>query len=364
MFESPRRHHLLPRHRTTRGFAVCLTALLGLAALPAQVGGTDTDQLLAERWPAVDAALPGGVAVSFPTSDPYTLRDAAAGTAPARNAVATLFLPDAAAGPVPAVVLLHGAGGIQAVRETAYARQLAAQGVAALVVDVFAARRDIATGFIERALNITEAMFLADAYAGLRYLDSLPEIDATRVALVGFSYGGMASTYAAYRQTAEIFQPDGPWFAAHAADYAPCIARFARTETTGAPVLLMWGTGDAIVDSDRCRETVADLRGGGSAADWIAFEGAYHQWDGAFATPRTIGRDLSDCAFRVEADATIRDANLGLEMSGPLSRRAILAICVRGEPYMIGADDAVRARSTAALSRFLNAAFRGPITSD
>jgi dienelactone hydrolase len=350
VFKSPRRHHLsLLFHRR---IASCALALLFAGG---SAGGTE----LAESWPAVNATLPDGVAVSFPTSDPYTLKDAAAGGAPERDAAAILFLPEAASAdaPVPAVILLHGASGVKQEREITYARQLAGQGVAALVIDVFGSRRDLATGFMQRVLDITEAMYLADAFAGLGYLDALPEVDGDRVALVGFSYGAMAATYAAYQQTAEIFRPQGPWFAAHVAYYGPCIARFARTETTGAPVLMMWGSRDAIVDPDRCGETLADLEAGGSAAEGIAYEGAFHQWDGGIATPRTIGRDLSDCAFRVEPDSTVRESTLGVEMSGPLARRAILALCVRDEPYMIGADDAIRAQSTAALSRFLNAAF-------
>ncbi|MEZ5670708.1 MAG: alpha/beta fold hydrolase, partial [Alphaproteobacteria bacterium] len=317
--------------------------------------------LLAEVWADADMAL-AGETVTFASSDPFSLHDAAAGTALPRDVQATLFVPDeaGAARPVPAVVLLHGAGGVQAVRETTYARQLAAQGIAALVLDVFGNRRDVATGFTARVLNITEAMFLADAYGALRYLDARADVDGERVALVGFSYGGMATVYAVYAQVAEIFAPGGPRFAGHAAYYAPCIAEFERVQTTGAPVLMMWGTADAIVDPDRCAETIADLRAGGSAVEAIAFDGAFHQWDGGFATPRTIGRDLSPCALRVAADATTRDVRLGLEMNGPLTRRAILATCVRNEPYMIGADDAVRAQSTAALSRFLNATFALP----
>lgn len=355
MFKSPRRHHSSLAGAIRRyGRVLAAGAVLMASSLAASAS-----QPLAESWPAVDSSLPQGDAVSFPTSDPYTLRDAATGAAAGREAVATLFLPPdaSAAAPVPAVILLHGASGVRQEREITYARQLAGQGVAALVVDVFGARRDLASGFMERVLDITEAMYLADAFAGLRYLDSLPEVDGSRVALVGFSYGGMAATYAAYRQTGEIYQPDGPWFAAHVAFYGPCIARFARTETTGAPVMMLWGTEDAIIDSDDCRQTLADLEAGGSDTSWIAYQGAYHQWDGGVATPRPIGRLLSDCEFRVEPDATTREAVLGLEMSGRLSRRAILAVCVRDEPYMIGADDAVRAQSTADLSRFLNSAF-------
>lgn len=338
------------------GLAAAVLAL-GIAAAPVKAVGLS--EPLAETWPEVDATLPQGQSVSIESADPFTLQTAAAGEAPVRTIAADLFIPEQASpeAPVPAVVLLHGAGGIQQVREIAYARQLAAQGVAAVVIDVFGNRRDIATGFTDRVLNITEAMYLADAYAALGYLDARPDVDGNRVALIGFSYGGMATLYAAYEQTAETYRPEGPWFAGHVAYYAPCLASFDRNTTTGAPVLMMWGSGDAIVDPDRCDMTIAELRDGGSAVDTIVFEGAYHQWDGHFTTPRTIGRDLSPCSFRVEADGTVRDARLGTPMTTPFSRRAILALCVGAEPYMIGADPAVREMSTAALSRFLNDIF-------
>jgi hypothetical protein len=47
-------------------------------------------------------------------------------------------------------------------------------------------------------------------------------------------------------------------------------------------------------------------------------------------------------------------------MSGPILRRVILAACVEDRPYLIGADDGVRARSNRDLGRFLDRAFRGP----
>jgi hypothetical protein len=45
-------------------------------------------------------------------------------------------------------------------------------------------------------------------------------------------------------------------------------------------------------------------------------------------------------------------------MSGPILRRVILAACVEDRPYLIGADDAVRARSNRDLGRFLDRVFR------
>ena len=83
-----------------------------------------------------------------------------------------------------------------------------------------------ATSFIGRLFEITESMVLADAYAGLAFLAERPEIDPKRVALVGFSYGGMSTMYALNAAVADKLLPSGLRFAGHVAFYGPCIARF------------------------------------------------------------------------------------------------------------------------------------------
>ncbi len=339
--------------------ALLLGVLLGAAGAP------DGPWRLRDPWPEAEALadiIPGRP-VTFPSRSPFTPRDLE-GAAPA-TAIGTLYLPPlAAAGEapprsVPAVVMLHGAGGVLWAREHRYGRQLAAMGAAALVIDVFAARRDRAQGFTERLLEITESMAIADAYAGLRFLAARPEIDPGRVALVGFSYGAMATMYALNAGVAARMAPGGERFAAHAAFYGPCIARFADPRTTGAPLLILYGTGDALIDPARCEAFAAAARSGGSAAALIAYEGALHQWDGGFGR-RPIGRLLNDCRLRVDPDGSVRDERTGLPMSGPFWRKVILVLCVEDEPYMIGADEAVRARSNRDLGRFLDGVFAGP----
>jgi dienelactone hydrolase len=81
-------------------------------------------------------------------------------------------------------------------------------------VQTYDSRQDLATGFIERVLNITETMFVADGYAALAYLASRPEIDPHKVALAGFSYGGMATEYALYSQMADALALAGLRFVA------------------------------------------------------------------------------------------------------------------------------------------------------
>jgi dienelactone hydrolase len=335
--------------------------LLVLAALASPVSWVR----LAEPWPdpATLTDIPG-IEVSWPSSSPFAPEDI--GRGPRRDRPTTargrLYLPPGAHPPhsVPAVVLLHGSGGVLPTRELTYAPQLARLGVAALVVDSFAARRDRGTAFIARVLNITETMILADAYSGLGALAARPEIDPHRVVLSGFSYGAMAVMYGLYAQIADRLAPAGLRFAGHVAFYGPCIARFADSRTTGAPLLMLIGGADEITDQRRCAEIAADLRAGGSRVDVAVYPGAVHQWDGAFAR-RPIGRNLAPCSLWVERDGTIRDLRTGLAMTGPFSRKIILGLCTLfAGPYPIGRDDRVRARATADWGRFLAMVFSGP----
>jgi len=304
-----------------------------------------------------------GEIVAVPSSTPFTLSDVGdPDEAPPRDAQVRIFLPEGASAeaPVPAVVFLHGAAGVLSSRGPQYARQLSAMGVAGVVVDVFGARRDLGTGFVDRLMNITEAAMLADAFAVLGWLDAMPEIDGDMVILMGFSYGGMATLYAVQEQVAETLLPGGPRFAAHVAYYAPCIARFEDNRTTGAPVLALAGDGDAIVDPERCAETDAALEEGGSAVTRITYEDAYHQWDGRFSGPRPIGRNLAPCSFVVEDDGDVHDSITGFPMTGPFLRKIILGVCTDSEGYLIGRDDEVRDRALAEVSVFLNEVFHAP----
>ncbi len=343
--------------RGQRAFAAALLLLAAsapahsLAQAPAFADGS---------WPAVDGYADNlGAAVALESTSPFGLSDVRAKGQEPTRVPATLFLPaDRKTGRrVPAVVLLHGAAGVLYQRELTYARQFAAMGVAALVIDVFGGRRDRASGFIERLLEITETMMIADAYAGLRFLGRHEAVDPGRVALMGFSYGGMASVLAAYAQVAETMAPGGLRFAAHVAFYGPCIARLEDSRATGAPVLMVWGNEDALIDPERCAEIASDLTRGGARVSTVAYEGAYHQWDGAWEGPFEIGRSLADCSFRVSRNGIARDRLTWLPMTDPWLRRIILGLCVAGEGYLIGRDDKVRARSNRDVGRFLAAAF-------
>jgi acetyl esterase/lipase len=189
-------------------------------------------------------------------------------------------------------------------------------------------------------------MILADAYTGLGFLAARPEIDPRHVVLTGFSYGAMSTMYGLYAQFADKLAPPGLRFAGHVAFYGPCIARFDDSRTTGAPLLMLIGGKDELVDQSRVAT--------------IVYPDAVHQWDGALA-PRLSGSNLSGCSLRVERDGTITDQDTGLEMSGAFRRKLILGLCTLGaRPYPIARDDRVRAQATADYGRFLANIFAAP----
>lgn len=336
-------------------------ALIACCLWPALAAADPLEQRLRAPWPngaAIDRIE--GQAVTFASASPFSPADFAdLADAPKAAARATLFLPPGRhrPGTVPAVIMLHGSGGVLWAREMTYGRQLAAMGVAALVIDAFAARRELGTGFIDRLLNITESMMIADAYAGLRWLgERYPEIDTKRVALVGFSYGAMATMYALNARVAAQLGK-GLRFAGHVAFYGPCIARFSDPRTTGAPLLYLYGTADTLIDPARCETFAGDLKKGGSAVEIVAYRDAPHQWDGGWGR-RTIGRTMHACRLWVERDGTVRDLNTFLAMSTPFARTLILGLCASGPPYPIGADEETRAKSNRDLGAFLARVFR------
>ena len=84
-------------------------------------------------WPDPDSLRgQSGQPLDLASQSPFTLRDIGGPDASPTTVRATLFMPADASPtrPVPAVVLLHGSAGITDMRETTYARQFAAQGIA------------------------------------------------------------------------------------------------------------------------------------------------------------------------------------------------------------------------------------------
>jgi len=113
---------------------------------------------------------------------------------------ARLRIPDAP-GKLPAVIILHGSAG-PSEREGGYAEPLNAAGFVTLEPDQWSPR-GLGGGAYGRPRTIHET--LPDLYGARAFLAGHPRVDASRIGVMGFSFGAVASMLAATRARNQPF---------------------------------------------------------------------------------------------------------------------------------------------------------------
>ncbi len=325
--------------------AACAAVLIGLACWAAAApphaqttraaGGSD-EQI------GIDSVTPPGPEAF--------LRDDASARPVAMTA--TLRLPDFA-GRVPAVILLHSAGGVAADRDLAWAELLQEAGMATLVLDSFGPRG--VTGFDNQPPLFAG---VADALAVLRRLRDHPRIDRDRIAIMGFSRGGSIALVAALQPVSDRGRLDGPGFAAHVALYPGCAKQFRAASVTGAPMLLLLAGADEQAAPGPCRDHLDWLRSRGAPVRVEEFAGAHHLFDGTERLRLTAGAgSLGDCSVVQDLDS----GELCIAgRPGAASRDAVnahLRGCFRRGVH-IGGDAEARRTARELVPAFLREAFR------
>jgi dienelactone hydrolase len=193
------------------------------------------------------------------------------------------WYPAAVEGPAPVVLMLHGCGGMlngrgqPTVRMREYAALLNAQGWHALALDSLSARgeKEICTQRIGTR-RVTQTERRRDALGALRWLASQPGVDASRLALLGWSHGGSAVLAATNLNHADVARaPLRPKLAV--AFYPGCEADLRRGYRPSAEVLLLLGLADDWTPAAPCQ---ALAQTGGPAVTVLAWEGAVHGFDG------------------------------------------------------------------------------------
>ena len=283
----------------------------------------------------------------------------------------TLILPDGAApeAPAPAVVLVHGSGGISPGREMRVGQTLANAGIAAFVIDYYAPRGITQEShYMAKVLAVTEFDAATDALAALSLLSTHPAIDPTRIGMMGFSYGGMAVRIAMDERVRAAVLPHHPGFAAFVDNYGPCFQDWGTRHVNGAPLLTLRGTEDRSNDLSACAQREADLSALGVAVDARIYEGAGHAWENA--TPRRLFEDspfVAGCTIQYDEQGHSFIDNVPIVTGEPddsraervvmrLSSGGPMADCV-GSGYVVGRDDETRGKATRAFLVFFATSF-------
>ena len=187
----------------------------------------------------------------------------------------------------PAVVFMHGCGGLFArgavqSREADWMARLTAAGYAVLMVDSFGPRGQ---GEMCTAAHQDVSIYAKrarDAYGALAFLQARPDIRPDRIAVIGWSQGGGTVLHTvgtpSYGRPMAMTQPD---FRAAVAFYpAQCSDRAeSAVWTTAVPLLVLLGTDDVWIGAPACQRWLGGVSGRGAAVALQMYQGAAHDFD-------------------------------------------------------------------------------------
>lgn len=214
---------------------------------------------------------------------------------------ARLYMPSSSSSKVPAMVIMHGIGGLytrdgQKRAYWDYAELLAANGIAALIVDTHGARGVGVTGQLG-STEVSVYAFVADAFAGADMLRSNSRIDPDRIGLMGFSKGGMTTLLATDKRFVDAFSIGSSPFALHIPIYPGCQNFPDRVQATRAPVHMLLGERDNYTGTSACLEIEEKLKASDTPVTVTIYKNAYHGWDEDIRPFRVDDVSSEDCRW-------------------------------------------------------------------
>lgn len=176
-------------------------------------------------------------------------------------------------GPFPGVVLLHDCRGIQTYQKD-WALELASWGYVALLVDSFGPRNfeDICADYGKLAYGEVVGGRLADAFGAHAYLKTLPFIDESQLAVLGWTGTVLSAVF--NKGASQGFEGE---FRAAVAFHPHCPPNWG--EDFGAPLLVLIGESDDSVKPDYCRRMGIAGESSPIEIEVILYPGVFRSFD-------------------------------------------------------------------------------------
>lgn len=200
-----------------------------------------------------------------------------------------LFKP-AGTGPFPAVVALHGCGGLferngePDARTRDWGTRLAAAGFVVLFPDSFGPRGVSNQCRTRERVARPSRERREDAHAARRWLQKQDFVKPTAISLMGWSNGGSSTLYAVRKE--RLSRPGrgmrvvGPDFARAVAFYPGCRAPADKGRfQSRMPLMILIGEADDWTPAKYCQALAADAQAAGHPITLVTYPGAYHDFD-------------------------------------------------------------------------------------
>lgn len=255
---------------------VLMSLALLLAGVPPARAQAEADVLKALAGLAPDLRLPAEV------------RD----EVPAAGVGMAIYKPTGA-GPFPALVVVHSCGGIR--EELLHAaRDAWARGYVVLVLDALGPRGIQSVCVPSRAnASVNFPRGTRDALQAMAHLARLPFVDAARIGLMGFSWGGsvgLLASGAGYALALSEGVASGPPRPAAVVAYYPLCFLPGRVTASGRdvdfvrpdhrpPALVLLAGQDNEAPPAECSSRLQALKDKGVPVEWHVYPEATHCWD-------------------------------------------------------------------------------------
>lgn len=264
-----------------RSFPGLIRALIRMIACPAAMAAS----MIALTQPASAQSM-----VTFPGED---------------VALTGVIYQPAGPGPHPAVIALHGCGGLfnaagaPSARHADWGQRLAEAGFFVLMPDSFRSRNlGSQCGIANRSVRSGRER-VADVLAAKAWLQARSDVKPASISLMGWSNGG-STVLAAIRRDRR--PADGkPDLARAVAFYPGCRAQVESPGfSTRMPLLILIGEADDWTPAAPCQALAAAASARGEAVDIKLYKNAYHDFD----HPRRVIAERKNLAFSARGDGS------------------------------------------------------------
>jgi dienelactone hydrolase len=156
-----------------------------------------------------------------------------------------------------------------------------------------------------------------DAYTAFDYLSTVPGIDASKIAVMGVSKGGLVAINTALAARRRLFSRAERDFAAHISLVPPCHMQQRDARSNGQPILVMLAGRDDYTGTAQAEMYIERIKAAGRAdITSKTYSEALHAWE---ATGKPVllphAENYSGALFWIEDDGRLTDAANGQKMT-------------------------------------------------